>query len=144
MPGMGRKAFVADLIAAVPMFAVCSKRELQALSRLATEIDVPAGKMLTEEGKPGNEFMIVLGGTAEARRNGRKVASFGPGDYFGEIALLDPGVRTATIVATSPMTLAVIAPNEFSALLEEVPTLSRKIMRGMARRLRELQTSAVH
>jgi CRP-like cAMP-binding protein len=135
---MSRKAFVADLIAAVPMFAVCSKRELAAITRLATEVDIPAGKLLTEEGKPGNEFMIVLGGTAEARRKGKKVADFGPGDYFGEIALLDPGPRTATVVATSPMTLAVISPSEFSAALEEVPTLARKIMRGLARRLREL------
>jgi CRP-like cAMP-binding protein len=87
--------------------------------------------------------MIVLSGTAEATRNGKSVASFGAGDYFGEIALLDPGPRTATIVARTPMTLAVIGPTEFGAALDEVPTLAHKIMRGLARRLREVEAASV-
>lgn len=120
------------------MFYACSRRELQAVSRLATVVEVPAGKALTEEGKPGQEFMIVLDGSATATRGGKKVATFGPGDYFGEIALLDPGLRTATIVATSPMTLAVVGQSEFGEILDRVPALANKIMRGLARRLREV------
>jgi CRP/FNR family cyclic AMP-dependent transcriptional regulator len=138
IPAMGRKAFIADHIAAAPMFAACSRHELQTISRLATEIDVPTGQALTKEGTPGHEFMIVLSGTAEATRNGKHVATFTEGDFFGEIALLDPGVRTATIVSSTQMTLAVISPNEFSTALDEVPTLSRKVMQGLARRLREI------
>src|SRR5437016_580774 len=110
---MSRRKFIDEHIAAVPMFAVCTKKELQTISRLATEIDVAEGKVLTKEGRPGQEFIIVLTGTAVATQNGRKVATFGPGDYFGEIALLDPGPRTATIVAQTPMSLAVITPNDF-------------------------------
>lgn len=140
---MGRKAFIAEAIAAVPAFAVCTRKELQTLTRLATELDVPEGRVLTAEGQPGHEFMIVLDGVAEATRDGRNIASFGPGDYFGEIALLDPGPRTATVTARTAMTLAVIGPTEFRAALEEVPMLSSKIMRGLARRLRELESARV-
>ena len=125
------------------MFYACSRRELQAVSRLATVVEVPAGKALTEEGKPGQEFMIVLDGSATATRGGKKVATFGPGDYFGEIALLDPGLRTATIVATSPMTLAVVGQSEFGEILDRVPALANKIMRGLARRLREVDQVTV-
>jgi CRP-like cAMP-binding protein len=122
----------------VPMFSACSKHELRTIARLATEIDVPKGKVLTREGDRGREFMIVVSGTAVATRHGREVAAFGPGDHFGEIALLDSGVRTATIVAESPMTIAVVGPAEFERILDEVPTLNHKVMRGLARRLREV------
>lgn len=135
-PRMARRAALTDSIAAVPMFYACSRRELQAVSRLATELEVPSGKALTEEGKPGQEFMIILEGTAVVSRDGVQLATFGPGDYFGEIALLDPGLRTATVVAQTPMTLAVVAQRDFGELLEQVPALANKIMRGLARRLR--------
>ena len=105
---MSRHAHISEHMAAVPMFYACTKRELQTLSRLATEIDIPAGKVLTTEGEPGQEFMIVLSGTAVATVAGRQVATFGPGQFFGEIALLDPGLRTATVVAQTPMTIAVV------------------------------------
>ncbi|HEV7191856.1 MAG TPA: cyclic nucleotide-binding domain-containing protein [Jatrophihabitantaceae bacterium] len=135
---MARRRSIVDHIAVVPMFYACSRRELQAVSRLATELDVPAGKVLIQEGKPGQEFMIVLEGTAVATRGRKKLATFGPGDYFGEIALLDPGLRTATVVAETPMSLAVVGQREFGDILEQVPALANKIMRGLARRLREV------
>ncbi len=134
---MGR-AFIAEHIAAVPMFCACTRRELHAISRLATEVEVPEGKVLTTEGEPGHEFMIVISGTAVATKNGQQVAAFGPGDFFGEIALLDPGLRTATVVAQTPMSLAVVGQREFGEILDEVPTLAHKVMRGLAHRLREV------
>jgi CRP/FNR family cyclic AMP-dependent transcriptional regulator len=140
---MSRRSAIAEHIATVPMFYACSRRERQAMSRLATELDVPAGAILTEQGKAGQEFMIVLSGTAVATKDGRKVASFGAGDYFGEIALLDPGLRTATIVAETPMALAVVGQREFGEILEQVPALANKIMRGLARRLREVDEAEV-
>jgi CRP-like cAMP-binding protein len=140
---MARRAFIAEQIARVPMFSACTRRELQVLSRLATEVDVPAGKTLTAEGRPGREFMIVLAGEAVATRNGNEVARFGPGDFFGEIALLDSGPRTATITATTPMALAVIGTHEFDTALNEVPTLARRIMQGLARRLRQVDGSTL-
>jgi CRP/FNR family cyclic AMP-dependent transcriptional regulator len=140
---MARRSSIVEHIAAVPMFYACSRRELQAISRLATELEVPAGKLLTEQGKPGQEFMIVLSGTAVATRDGVKVAAFGPGDFFGEIALLDPGLRTATVLAETPMRLAVVGQREFGEILDEVPTLASKIMRGLARRLRAVDEADV-
>lgn len=120
------------------MFSACNKRELQTLSRLTTERSVPAGKVLAQQGAPGREFVVVLDGTAVVQRNGRKVATLGPGDYFGEIALLDPGERTATVTAETAMLLAVVSVAEFGGLLDDVPALSRNILRGLARQIREL------
>lgn len=134
---------IADHMAAVPMFYTCTKQELNTLARLTTEIDVPAGKTLTVEGEPGQEFMIVLEGTAVATVGGTQVATFGPGDYFGEIALLDPGLRTATVTASTPMALAVVGRGEFHQMLDDVPPLAHKVMSGLARRLREVTEPAV-
>jgi CRP-like cAMP-binding protein len=132
------RRFVSEHIARVPMFSACTKRELATISRLTSEVDVPAGRVLAEEGRPGSEFDIVLEGRAVARRNGRKVATFGPGDYFGEIALLDPGERTATVTAETDMLLGVVTPSALSQMLDEVPALAHKVMRGLARQIREL------
>jgi CRP-like cAMP-binding protein len=138
---MARLTQTAEHLAAIPMFAACDKHELRAISRLATEIEVNAGKELTTEGGPGHEFMIILEGTATATKDGRPVAQLGPGDYFGEIALLDPGVRTATVVADTDMTVAVVGDREFTQVLDEAPAVARKIMQGLARRLREVDAS---
>ncbi len=140
---MSRRASVRDHFAAVPMFSACTKRELEAVTKLSTEREVPAGKELTREGQPGREFVIVLDGTAVATRGGRKVATLGPGDYFGEIALLDPGERTATVTAETPMTLAVVTWGEFDQMLAEVPALGQSIMRGLARQIRELSRAPI-
>ena len=138
---MARRSSVADHIADVPMFAACSEKELAIVSKLTTQTDVPAGKELTKQGAPGQEFVIVLEGTAIATHNGKEVARFGPGDYFGEIALLDPGERTATVTAETPMLIGVVGPGEFSQMLDEVPALARKIMRGLARQIRALNAA---
>jgi len=135
---MSRRASVTESMAQVPMFTACTKKELQAIERLTTQQTVPAGKTLTREGEGGSEFAIILEGDAVATRNGREIGRLGPGDYYGEIALLDPGVRTATVTAETPMTLAVLTSGEFSQALEEVPALAHKILRGLARRIHEL------
>jgi CRP-like cAMP-binding protein len=123
------------------MFAACTKQELQRVAKLSTEVDVPAGKTLARQGEAGREFVIILDGTATVIRNDKKIAELGPGDYFGETALLDPGERTATVVAESPMRIAVVTPSEFSEMLDDVPALAHKIMRGLARQIRELAKS---
>jgi CRP-like cAMP-binding protein len=135
---MSRRASVSESMARIPMFTACTKRELHTISKLTTQQTVPAGKALTREGEGGSEFAIILEGTAVATRKGREIGRLGPGDYYGEIALLDPGVRTATVTAETPMTLAVLTPSEFSQALDEVPALAHKILRGLARRVHEL------
>lgn len=122
----------------IAIFAGCTKKELQEILRLTTEITVPEGRVLTSEGERGSEFAIVLDGTADVTQRGKVVHKLVAGSHYGEMALLDDGPRTATITATSEMTLAVVAPNDFGRLLEDVPAVARAIMRGLARRLRDL------
>ncbi len=129
-------------LAEIAIFAPCSKKELHDITRLTTEITVPAGHVLTSEGERGHEFAIVLSGTADVIQGGTVVATLDQGGHYGEMALIDDGPRTATIIARTPMSLAVVGPREFRQLLEEVPALSLAIMRGLARRLREVDTSA--
>ena len=125
-------------LAEIGIFAGCTKKELQEIVRLTTEITVPAGRVLTTEGEYGSEFAIVLEGTAEVTQKGKVVNQLAPGSHYGEMALLDDGPRTATITATSEMSLAVVARNEFGQLVEDVPALARAVMRGLAKRIREL------
>ncbi|MCW2497418.1 cyclic nucleotide-binding domain-containing protein [Jatrophihabitans sp.] len=128
-------------LADIAVFRHCSKKELHEVTRLSTEVTVPEGRTLTTEGERGHEFAIVLSGTASVSRGGAVIATLAAGDHYGEMALLDDGPRTATIVATSPMSLAVVGRAEFGQLLEDVPALAVSILRGMARRLRELDAS---
>lgn len=128
-------------LAQVPMFSHCTRRELQHVAKAATEIEVEPGKHLTVEGEPGHEFMIVLEGTAAVTAGDRRVATLRAGDFFGEVALLDPGPRTATVTAETPMMLAVVGQGEFAALLDDVPGLARNVLAGLARRLREHETA---
>jgi CRP/FNR family transcriptional regulator, cyclic AMP receptor protein len=129
-------------LAQVRLFGALNKKELGLLGRAADEVSVPAGKVLVSEGAAGHEFYLIIEGQAIVRRGGRRVAMLGPGQYFGELSLLDRGPRTATVVADSEMTLLVLGQREFSALLEEVPIVAHKLLETMARRLRECDSRA--
>ena len=127
----------------VRLFSALSNRELVRIGRVAEEVKVPAGKVVVQEGTSGHEFFLILEGQATVRRNGRKVATLGPGQYFGELALLDRSPRNATVEADTAMTLIVLGQREFSGLLDEIPGLAHKILRSMAARLREADARAV-
>ena len=124
-------------LAAVPMFQACSKRDLQTLGRRGDTATIDTGHVLVREGSRGNEVYVIIDGKVEVSRDGIAVAELGPGDYFGELAVLDPGLRDATVKATTPGEVYVLGRREFRALLTEVPDLAWKIMIGMARRLHE-------
>ena len=102
---------------------------------LADEIDLHEGKEMTREGEPGREFFVLLEGTADVRKKSRKVNALGPGDFFGEIALVSREPRTATVIATSPVRALVITDRSFRRLLEESPQVQTKVMEAMAQRL---------
>jgi CRP/FNR family transcriptional regulator, cyclic AMP receptor protein len=135
---MRRRSFIKEQLATVPLFAACSKRELGLISQLSTGVSVPADETLTQEGEMGREFFVILDGRASVSQDGRRVGILRPGDYFGEIALISDSERTATVVADTPMRLEVIERREFEGLLDKVPSLSRKLMRGMADIIEEL------
>src|SRR3954447_3891923 len=138
---MAKRDAKIERLSHVPMFSACSKKDLETLARLADEMSVDADHEIIREGESGREFYVVVDGKATIKRNGREVGTLGPGDYFGELALLDGQKRDATVVATAPTELLVIGVREFVTLLEDVPQLTRKILGGMARRLHELDST---
>ncbi len=134
----------AEQLAGIPLFSACSGKDLQRLARAADELAVTAGSELTTQGGVGREAFVILDGTAEVTKDGVVAAQLGPGDHFGELALLDGGPRTATVTATSDMTLLVMSKPAFNAVLDEIPTLAHKLLIATARRLRESEQSIGH
>ena len=132
-----------DYLATVPLFSALSRKELAEVVQAAEELDVSAGDELVTEGRIGREFFLILEGNAVVRRNGRKIAELGPGQWFGELSLIDHEPRSATVVAASDMKLLVLGQAEFAGLLETLPAMAAKLLRGMAHRLREADARAV-
>jgi CRP/FNR family cyclic AMP-dependent transcriptional regulator len=124
-----------EMLGRVPLFSSCSQAELRQIAMLGTAADVPAGKVLIREGQPGREFFMVLEGEALCTISKRKLAVFGPGDYFGELALLQGGVRTASVTASTPMKLVVLHASEFSDLIHTSPTIALKMLASLSSRL---------
>jgi CRP/FNR family cyclic AMP-dependent transcriptional regulator len=137
-----RDAFI-DHLQQVQLFAACSRKDLQLVARRAEDVKVPAGKALISEGETGHEFFVILDGTARVTRQGRKIAILGPGDSFGELALLERAPRNSTIVAETDMELVVLGQREFAGLIDEVPGFARKLLAGMAKRLRDADARSV-
>jgi CRP-like cAMP-binding protein len=126
------------------MFSACSAAQLKTIRKSVEEVTVPAGRVLCEEGTLGREFFFIVAGTAAVRRKGRKVATLEAGRYFGELSLLDRKPRSATVVSETPMTLLVLEQRRFNGLLDEMPTLSHKLLMAMTQRLREADAKAIH
>jgi len=124
-----------DLIRKVPLFVRCSRTELKEIAMLADEIDLNEGKEMTRQGTPGREFFVLLEGSADVKKNNRKVNTLGPGDFFGEIALVSREPRTATVTATSPVRALVITDRSFRRLLDDAPRVQTKVMEALAERL---------
>jgi len=132
--GLHRNAKI-ELLRRVPLFARCSGRDLGRIAALADELGVRSGRTLTAEGKPGREFIVLVEGSAEVRRKGRRVNVLGPGDFLGEIALVADRPRTATVTTTSPARLLVLTGRDFRTLLRDVPSIQAKVLEAVAARL---------
>lgn len=117
-----------------PLFAHTSEIELSRIASLADELHVEAGERLTIEGDEGNTFMVIAKGTATVSRGGNRLAALGPGSYFGEIALIEQGPRTATVTADSRMWLFVFDAAGFASLMNGIPVVSDEIFRALAKR----------
>lgn len=129
-----------DKLGALPLFSSCSKKELSRIARAGDEVKVDNGKQLVDQGEMGREAFVILSGTAAVKRNGRKIATLEPGDPVGELSLLDRGPRTASVFATSDMTVFVLSSQRFNAVLDDAPGLSRKLLAFLAGRVRELDS----
>ena len=124
-----------DRLRSVPLFASCSDKELGFIASRADEVDLQAGKVLTEKGKSGGDFFIILEGKAEVdAASGKK--TLGPGDFFGEIALIDNGPRTATVRAATAMRCLVLGHEQFRDVLHQNGDIAVKVLRAVTQRLR--------
>jgi CRP/FNR family transcriptional regulator, cyclic AMP receptor protein len=133
---MRNHAALDDHLSNVPLFATLSLKEREAVRGLLSEIDIATGTRLTREGQIGHEFFIIVAGTASVEHEGVHITDVGPGDYQGELSLLDGGPRTATVTATSPMTIMVASQQEFTTLLDEHPTIARRMLPALVARIR--------
>jgi CRP/FNR family cyclic AMP-dependent transcriptional regulator len=128
-----------ELLGNVRLFSPCNKRELARIAALVDEVEAPKGKVLVQQGDTGQECFVVVEGKAKATIRGKGTAMLGPGSFFGEMSLLDRGPRSATVTAETDMRLLVLGSREFSALINEVPPVAVRIMRGLAERLRSAE-----
>jgi CRP/FNR family transcriptional regulator, cyclic AMP receptor protein len=125
----------ADLLKAVPLFSRLSGKQLSAIASIADEVELKPGKQLTAEGARGREFFVLLDGSADVRRKGKKVNAMGPGDFLGEISLLTHVPRTATVTTNEATRALVIRGPEFRALMRRMPELQLKVLDALAQRL---------
>ena len=138
---MARNNAYLESLGRVPLFSALGKKELQQVAGLTFDSTTKAGDVVVKEGTAGHEFFLIVSGTAVATLKGKELARFGPGDFFGEMALVDQGPRSATVTAETDLELIVLGDREFTALIDQVPTVGKKILRGVAARLRAYQES---
>ncbi len=126
-------------LSSVRLFSECSKKELAILDRLADDLDIGAGDEVVVQGEYGHACYVVMDGEATAVRDGEVIGKVGPGEAIGELAVIEPGTRTATVTADTDMVLLAMNSPEFLTALEDVPALSRAVTRSLAKRLREVE-----
>jgi CRP-like cAMP-binding protein len=131
-----RKNAKVDLLARVPLFSGCSKRELSEVAALADELDVPDGTTLIREGERGREFFVIVDGGVSVTKGGKRVSTLGAGDWIGEIALVSDVPRTATVTTTSPSRVLVVTDRAFSGLIKRSPSIALKVLASVAERLK--------
>jgi CRP-like cAMP-binding protein len=124
-----------DVLKNVPLFEECSKSDLAKIGKIADEIDLKEGKELIREGELARQFFILTGGQADVRRNGRKVNTLGPGDFFGEIGLVTDRLTSASVTTTEPSTALVITRASFKSLLRDAPAIQLKVLSALAQRV---------
>jgi CRP/FNR family cyclic AMP-dependent transcriptional regulator len=129
-----RKDAKVELLLKVPLFTRCSKRELAAIATLANEVNLPEGHTLIREGAQAFSFFVLVEGTADVRQNDRKLATLGPGDFMGELALILERPRTATVTLTSPARLLSVSAHNFHPLLARSPQLQLTLLETLAQR----------
>ena len=133
---------VVEELSKVPLFSDCSNRDLQTIGRVVKDIDHRAGTVIAREGEPGVGLFVIVDGEAEVTIGGKKKATLGPGEFFGEIALLDGGPRTATVTAITDVKLLGLTEWVFRGLMQAHPSIAIKTLQQMAGRLRSATKAA--
>jgi CRP/FNR family cyclic AMP-dependent transcriptional regulator len=133
-----------DLLRRVPLFARVEHEELQAISQIVDEVEVPAGTALTHEGRHEGYFFVIVSGSVRVERAGRTVNMMRDGDFLGEIAIIDGGPRTATATTVTPSRLLRMTHQRFQQLLDLSPLIRTAVLEELGRRLRSLDTESVY
>jgi CRP/FNR family transcriptional regulator, cyclic AMP receptor protein len=128
-----------ERLEAVPLFQECTRHQLRAVARIAGLFDAPADTVLIRAGEPGEEFFLIVDGTARVHVSARKRLRLRSGDFFGEMSLLDGGPRSATVVAETALRLLVIRRRDFSTLLQKVPGMTQNLLVTLCRRVRQAE-----
>jgi CRP/FNR family cyclic AMP-dependent transcriptional regulator len=128
---------IGESVRSVPLFRELSDRELGEVVQVAKRVEYPAGATVANEGEPGLGFHLILEGNAEVSVGGASRGVLGPGDYFGEISLLDGGPRSATVATTTPMQTLSIVSWDFGPLLDRHPAMTKKLLLGLCEIIRE-------
>jgi CRP/FNR family transcriptional regulator, cyclic AMP receptor protein len=132
-----RATQIRDSLAEVPLFSTCSRRDLQIVARHMHVIELSGETVLIREGETGDAFYVLLEGDATVSQDERQIAVVHAGDHFGELALLDPAPRDATITASTDVVVGVLGARAFNAIVRDVPGMNAKLLRALARRLRD-------
>ncbi len=127
-----------DTLRSVSLFSGCTNKELEKVARASDEITMTAGTLIIDQGQTGREAFVVLDGSVTVKRNGRKVATLGPGNVVGELSLLDHGPRTATAICDTDCTLLIIDQRKFLSVIDDVPAISHKLLASLASRIRDM------
>ena len=121
----------------VPLFAHCTSQQLAFIATQVEDMEFPAGKVLCHEGQGGGDFFVLLAGAADVTRGTKKITKMVAGDFFGEIALIDGGKRTATVTTTAPSRCLVLGPRQFQNVLHQNTDIAHSIMKALTLRIRE-------
>jgi CRP-like cAMP-binding protein len=135
---MASKKTYLESLRNVALFSSCSTKDLEKIAKAADEVSVSPGTLIVDQGQTGREAFVIIKGSATVKRNGKKVASLGPGSVVGELSLLDHGPRTAAVIAETDCVLLVISQRQFLAVIDAIPALSHKLLATLAGRIREL------
>jgi CRP/FNR family transcriptional regulator, cyclic AMP receptor protein len=125
-----------DALKKVPLFARCTRKELEFIASRTDEVGAPAGRQLIRQGAPADSFFVLLDGEVEVEVDGKKRATLKTGDFFGEISMLDRGVGTATIVTRTPARFMVMSHAQFRDAIKAQDSLLVKVLSVMGERLR--------
>jgi CRP/FNR family cyclic AMP-dependent transcriptional regulator len=128
-----------DVLRRVPLFAGLDDRELERIADRFQERTFPEGATVLEEGASGTSFFVIGEGNATVSVGGELITNLGPGDYFGEMAVVDEGVRSASVTAATDLRSYFLTPWDFRPLVEEHPELAWALLQNLARRLRAAQ-----